>query len=259
MEQGRKKEAPKGPSSRDIPVPSKGLLAGLIARAGLSVPPGAEGLLISHTREVLRWNRSIRLTAITAPEEVAVKHILDSLLLLAFSPFPGRILDFGSGAGYPGIPLAVALPGSRVVLLESSGRKCAFLSHVLRKLTLGNANVVNARLERRSPLSIGKFEHIVTRATLPQEKAVPLLLPYLAPGGRLLLMQGPGEGKGKREKPGGKDFSLQGAAQERTVRIELPLAMGFRVIREIPNPARGLEEPDCPGSQRTRGRPERPE
>jgi 16S rRNA (guanine527-N7)-methyltransferase len=239
VEQGDRKE-PKGPSSRDILLPSKGLLAGLIAGAGLSVPPGAEELLLSHAREVLRWNRSIRLTAITAPEEVAVKHILDSLLLLRFSPFPGRILDFGSGAGYPGIPLAVALPGSRVVLLESSGKKCAFLSHALRKLSLGNADVVNARLERRSLPSIGPFEHIVTRGTLPQEKVVPLLLPYLAPGGRFLLMQGPGEGKGKRKKPEGKDSSLQGAPQERTVRIELPLAMGSRVIREIPSPVRGL-------------------
>jgi len=252
VEQGDRKE-PKGPSSRDIPLPSKGLLAGLIAGAGLSVPPGAEELLLSHAREVLRWNRSIRLTAITAPEEVAVKHILDSLLLLRFSPFPGRILDFGSGAGYPGIPLAVALPGSRVVLLESSGKKCAFLSHALRILSLGNADVVNARLDRRSLPSIGPFEHIVTRATLPQEKVVPLLLPYLAPGGRFLLMQGPGEGKGKREKPEGKESSLQGAPQERTVWTELPLAMGSRVIREIPRP---FKNPECPGSQPTRRRPE---
>lgn len=258
MERGDGKE-PKVPSSRDIPLPSKRLLAGLIAGAGLSVPHGAEELLISHAREVLRWNRSIRLTAITAPEAVAVKHILDSLLLLRFSPFPGRILDFGSGAGYPGIPLAVALPGSRVVLLESSGKKCAFLSHALRELSLGNADVVNARLERLSPLSLGPFDHIVTRATLPREEAVPLLLPYLAPGGRFLLMQGPRGGKGKREKPGGEDSFLQGAAQERTVRIELPLAMGFRVIREIPGPVRRLEDPGCPESQLTRRRPGLPE
>jgi len=243
----------------DIPLPSNGFLAGLIAGAGLSLPPGAGELLISHAREVLRWNRSIRLTAITAPEEVAVKHILDSLLLLKFSPFPGRILDFGSGSGYPGIPLAVALPGSRVVLLESSGKKCAFLSHALRKLRLVNADVVNARLERGSLLSIGRFEHIVTRATLPREKALPILLPYLAPGGRFLLMQGPGEGKGKRGKHEGEDSSLQEAAQERTVRIELPLAMGSRIIREIPGPAGRLEDPECPVSLQKRRGPSRPD
>ncbi len=217
----------------DIPVPSSGLLAGLIAEAGLSVPPGAEDLLISHAGEMLRWNRSIRLTAITDAREVAVKHILDSLLLLRFSPFAGRILDFGSGAGYPGIPLAVALPGTRVVLLESSGKKSAFLSHVLRKLGLANAEVVNARLDRRSLLSIGRFEHIVTRATLPPREAFPLLLPYLAPGGRFLLMTGSGKGKGRREESEGKGLPPIGAVRERTVSVELPLAMGSRVIQEI--------------------------
>jgi len=212
------------------PLPEE-LLAGLIAGAGLTVLPEAVGKLVAHAGEMLRWNRSIRLTAITAPEEVAVKHILDSLFLLRFSPFPGRILDFGSGAGYPGIPLAAALPGSRVTLLESSGKKCAFLSHALRMLSLNNAEVVQARLEPGGHLTIGRFEHILTRATLPPGKAVPLLLPYLVPGGRLLLMSGPGRGKGKEGKGEGK--GLLEAATVRTVRFELPLRMGSREIREI--------------------------
>lgn len=222
----------------DIPVPSSELLARMIADAGLTLPPGAGERIVSHAREVLRWNRSIRLTAITSPEEIAVKHILDSLFLLRFSPFPGRILDFGSGAGYPGIPLAAALPGSRIVLLDSSGKKSAFLAHTVRKLSLSNADVVHARLSRRSLLSIGRFDHIVTRATLPREKAVPLLFPYLSPGGRLLLMEGPGEGNREPDRLRGNDSFRQGAARERLVRIELPFGMGSRVIREIPGPPR---------------------
>ena len=208
-------------------------LAGLIAGAGLTVPSEAVGKLVAHAGEMLRWNRSIRLTAITAPEEVAVKHILDSLFLLRFSPFPGRILDFGSGAGYPGIPLAVALPGAHVTLLESSGKKCAFLSHALRMLSLDNAEVVRARLEPGRILPIRTFEHILTRATLPPGEALPLLLPYLAPGGRILLMSGPGRRKGKeteKEQGGAHD---RGRAAVRTVRFELPLRMGSREIREI--------------------------
>jgi 16S rRNA (guanine527-N7)-methyltransferase len=218
----------------DLSMPPVELLAGLIAGAGLTVPPEGVGKLVAHAGEMLRWNRSIRLTAITAPEEVAVKHILDSLFLLRFSPFPGRILDFGSGAGYPGIPLAVALPGSRVTLLESSGKKCAFLSHVLRMLSLDNAEVVRARLEPGRPLPIGTFEQILTRATLPPDEALPLLLPYLAPGGRFLLMSGPGRRrKGEEmEKEGGRAHD-EGAATVRTVRFELPLRMGSREIREI--------------------------
>jgi len=195
--------------------------------------PAVEKLL-DHAREMLRWNRSIRLTAITEPVEVAVKHILDSLLLLHFSPFPGRILDFGSGGGYPGIPLAVVLPGSRLLLLESSGKKCAFLSHTLRKLSLANAEVVQARLETNRRLPIGRFEHIVTRATLPAGEAVSVLLPYLAKSGRILLMRGPGKGKGKPR--GEEGISLPKEGRERTVRFELPLRMGSREIREIRPP-----------------------
>ena len=210
------------------------VLAGLLSGAGLTVPPEAVGKLVAHAGEVLRWNRSIRLTAITAPEEIAVKHIVDSLFLLRFSPFPGRILDFGSGAGYPGIPLAAALPGSRVILLESSGKKCAFLSHALRMLPLANAEVVQGRLEPGGHSTLGRFEHIVTRATLPPAKAVSLLLPYLVPGGRLLLMSGPGRGKGKQPK--GEGSGLREGADVRTVRFELPLRMGSREILEIRAP-----------------------
>ncbi len=211
--------------------PPAEFLAALIAAEGLPFPPGSVDTLAAHAGEMLRWNRSIRLTAITDPEEVAVKHILDSLFLLRFSPFPGRILDFGSGAGYPGIPLAVALPGSSVTLLESSGKKCAFLSHALRILSLANAEVVQARLVRGKRLPIGTFEHILTRATLPPDEALPLLLPYLAPEGRFLLMSGPGRGKGKRGE--GEGVCEGGASTVRTFRFELPLRMGSREIREV--------------------------
>lgn len=215
-------------------LPSVAFLTGLIAGAGISVPLPAVEKLLGHAREMLRWNRSIRLTAITEPAEVAVKHILDSLLLLRFAPFPGRVLDFGSGAGYPGIPLAVVLPRSRFLLLESSGKKCAFLSHTIRKLSLPNAEVVQARLGTDRRLSIGTFEHIVTRATLPAGEALTVLLPYIAPGGRVLLMRGPAKGKGKPRGEG--DFSPQTDARERIARFELPLRMGFREIREIRTP-----------------------
>src|SRR3970040_1418488 len=117
---------------------SPGLLRGVLAWAGIPAFPGADSLLATHAGEMLRWNRSIRLTAITDPVEVAVKHVVDSLLLLRFAPFPARLLDFGSGAGYPGIPLALYLPGTRVTLLEASVKKCAFLSRIRGMLELSN-------------------------------------------------------------------------------------------------------------------------
>ena len=213
-------------------------LSTLLSGVGISVPEGAASKLVRHAEEMLHWNRSIRLTAITAPEEVVVKHILDSLLLLSFSPFPGRTMDFGSGAGYPGIPLAIVLPEARLVLLESSGKKCAFLSRVCAMLSLGNTEVIRGRLDPRNRAPVGLFDQIVTRATLPPGEAASLLLPYLAPGGRLLLMTGPRK-EGRRRGKGLEEASVleaglpSGAAYGRSQRFSLPLGMGSREIREI--------------------------
>jgi 16S rRNA (guanine527-N7)-methyltransferase len=216
-------------------------LPGLILGAEVSVPHAAVGKLLLHAGEMLRWNRAIRLTAITTPEDVAVKHILDSLLLLAFAPFPGRTLDFGAGAGYPGIPLAIAFPEAHVVLLESSGKKCAFLSHVRAMLDLRNAEVVQGRLTGRNPLPLGRFEQIVTRATLPPGEAAGLLVPYLQPGGRLLLMTGPEEAP-RLAAAGPAATAVKaalpyGATHGRRRRFTLPLGRGSREIREILGPA----------------------
>jgi len=215
-----------------------GFLSGLLAGADLSLPGEAVEQLLRHADEMLRWNRAIRLTAITDPEDVAVKHILDSLLILAFAPFPGKTLDFGSGAGYPGIPLAVAAPEAHVVLLESSGKKCAFLSHVRSMLGLRNVEVVRGRLTGRDPHFLGRYEQVVTRATLPPREAADLLVPCLKPGGRLLLMTGPGE---EAHPAADGDLAAQpgvfplphAAVHGRRRRFTLPLGKGVREIREI--------------------------
>ena len=203
--------------------PGPELLAEVLGEAGIAAPrPLVEGLA-AHAAEMLRWNRSVRLTAIVDPLEVAVKHIVDSLALLRFAPFPGRMLDFGSGAGYPGIPLALYLPGTRIVLLEASVKKCAFLSIVRGQLKLENLRVVQGKAEAGEILPIGKFDDIVTRATAAPSETVPLLSPYLAEGGRMLLMEGPGGGAG-REIPG---------TVVRRERFSLPRGMGEREIVEV--------------------------
>lgn len=203
--------------------PDAPYLERVLADAGIALPDGGAGKLVLHASELLRWNRAVRLTAITGPVDVAVKHVLDSLLLLKFAPYPGRTLDAGSGAGYPGIPLAVALPESRFVLLDSTAKKCAFLSHVLRRLDLANAEVVRGRIAKGAPLPIGRFDQVVSRATFPPPDALRLLAPYLLPGGRLLLMTGPAVAEGDGPPP---------LHPGRRMRFELPFGMGAREIRE---------------------------
>ena len=212
-------------NGKEHPGPGPELIREVLAEAGIEVDAGGASLLAAHAGEMVRWNRSIRLTAITDPVEVAVKHVADSLMLLRFAPFPGRLLDFGSGAGYPGIPLAICLPGTRVVLLEASAKKCAFLSRTRGMLDLTNVLVVQGRAGKGSPLSIGSFDHIVTRATVPPAETVTLLSPHLAPGGRFLFMVGPGARKGVSE-------DLPGAVTRRE-RFRLPRGMGEREIVEF--------------------------
>ena len=204
---------------------SPDLLREVLAEAGIPAFPGAAEQLALHANEMLRWNRSIRLTAITDPLEVAVKHVADSLLLLRFAPFPGRLLDFGSGAGYPGIPLALYLPGTSVTVLEASVKKCAFLSRARGMLRLSNVDVVQGRAEERKRLPLPPQDHIVTRATASAGGVIPLLSPYLADGGRFLFMMGPGA-------RGGVPGDFPGTVTRRE-RFHLPRGMGEREIVEI--------------------------
>ncbi len=198
-------------------------LSRLLADSGIVLPGGAVEKLDLHASELLRWNRAIRLTAIVDPAEIAVKHVLDSLFLLKLGPYPGRTLDVGSGGGYPGIPLAVALPEARVVLLDAVAKKCAFLSHVCRRLGLANVEVVRGRIAAGQALPIGRFDQVVSRAMHPPAEALRLLSPYLLPGGRLLVMTGP-EARAAEPPPP--------LRPGRHVRLALPYGMGRREIRE---------------------------
>ena len=102
-------------------------------------------LLARHVDLLLRWNRSINLTAITDPAEVVEKHVLDSLALVPLLP-AGTLLDAGSGAGFPGIPLRIARPETEVVLVDSVQKKVAFLKSVIAELRLSGTRAVAVRL-----------------------------------------------------------------------------------------------------------------
>lgn len=208
-------------------LPSTERLASLLAEAEIAPPSSAAlSALLFHVAEMLRWNRAIRLTSVTSPEEAVVKHVVDSLSLLRLPPFEGTILDFGSGAGFPGIPLAICLPACRVTLLEASGKKCSFLSHVRSRLELPNLEVVHGRIDPKgAPVPRDAFDHVTTRATLAAAEAVPLLSPYLSPRGRLLLMEGPSAAAGER--------FAGSLVPGRILSFSLPLGMGERTVREL--------------------------
>ena len=135
---------------------------------------------------LLRWNATYNLTAIRDPREMVTKHLLDSLAMAPSVASMATLADLGTGAGLPGIPLAIAVPGLRVTLVESNGKKARFMREALRTLGLSNAEVAESRIEALD--RPGAFAAITARAlaTLPQILSLGGHL--LAPGGVLLAM-----------------------------------------------------------------------
>jgi 16S rRNA (guanine527-N7)-methyltransferase len=141
-----------------------------------------------YYRELLDWNRRINLTAITGYEEVQVKHFLDSLTVtLALKPDNKdfRLIDVGSGAGLPGIPLKILMPDIKLTLLEATAKKAAFLNHISQKLRLKDVAVVVGRAEDIAHREDYReqFDIVLSRAVASLASLVELTLPFAAIGG----------------------------------------------------------------------------
>jgi 16S rRNA (guanine527-N7)-methyltransferase len=148
--------------------------------------------LLDYLALLLRWNRAYNLTAIRDPGDMVRKHLLDSLAMHpgvdAIAARGGRLADLGTGAGLPGIPLAIAKPGLQVTLVESNGKKARFLREAVRTLQLGNARVAESRIEALD--APAAFEAITARALATLPAILALGGHLLAPGGVLLAMKG---------------------------------------------------------------------
>jgi 16S rRNA (guanine527-N7)-methyltransferase len=173
---------------------STGVLRTRAAALGLDLSDDACGRLEQYAGEVNRWATRLNLTRAT-PEEIASLHILDSLLPLVAWPVPlgVRLIDVGSGAGFPGIPIAIVRGDLAVTLVEASRRRVAFLEHVRSALALDTIDVVWARagvLAHQRDFR-GQFACAVERATAKVARAAELCLPFVAPGGAAVLIKGP--------------------------------------------------------------------
>ena len=142
--------------------------------------------LAQFLEELGRWNRAYNLTAIEDPGEMAIRHVLDSLSIAPW--VHGRVLDVGSGAGLPGIPLAIMDPELDVILLDSAGKKARFLKHAARILGMQNVEVVQARVEVYRALV--PFDVIVSRAFSSLAEFARASRHLLGPRSRLLAMKG---------------------------------------------------------------------
>ena len=138
------------------------------------------------------YNKKINLTSITNKDEVYIKHFLDSISVSKFSDLKGKLIDIGTGAGFPGVPLKILNPNLDVTLLESSKKKTIFLEKLSNVLGL-KYEIINSRAEESSKLEIyrGKFDICISRAVASLDILTELCIPFLKVRGTFLAMKGP--------------------------------------------------------------------
>jgi len=161
---------------------------------GVRLGPAQLAALERYERELLEWNSRFNLTAIHEPEKIRTKHFLDSLsCLLVMRDTPvDRVIDVGTGAGFPGLPLKIACPNMRLTLVESVGKKADFCRHVVETLKLENVEVLTTRAELLGQARAHReqYDWALARAVAVMPVLAEYLLPLVRVGGAMLAMKG---------------------------------------------------------------------
>lgn len=179
-----------------------------------------------HLDLIVEANKVLNLTRITTPREAAIKHVLDSVIPWRLFAGARHVLDAGTGAGFPGIPLALVLPETRFTLAESIRKKARFVESALDELKLPNVEITPRRAEEISGIGV-----ITARALAPIPKALALFRPALKTGARLLLYKGP---DAAQEIADAAPEGWKARAQmEIVMRYDLPDSLGTRTIVQI--------------------------
>ena len=168
------------------------LIASGLAQMGIQAPPEAPAALAEYGRLLLEQNQVMNLTAITDPAQVAALHFLDSAALLKTAGFSGKtLIDVGTGAGFPGLPLKILEPSLSLTLLDSLGKRVHWLESVCAALGLEGVECLHARAEEQAlePGYRDAFDFAASRAVAPLELLCELCLPYVKVGGRFLAMK----------------------------------------------------------------------
>ena len=185
---------------------------------------------VDFLSELLRWNKTHNLTAITDPGEAVEKHLVDSLTLLPYLDQGDSILDIGSGGGFPGIPLQIARPGLQIVSVDAVAKKIAFQRHAARRLKLRGFTPWHGRIEAvpQQPFAVNGFSLVVARAFASLQTLLELALPCLKPGGRIVAMKG---ADGEKElAAAGAWLALNGLCCYEQVLLELPRSGARRYL-----------------------------
>ena len=199
-------------------------LAARLKECGIPFDPELPEKLLRYHALLMDWNTRMDLTAVTDEAEMMDRHYVDSLMALRFGLIPrrGRIIDVGTGAGFPGMPLALACPDVRVTLMDAQQKRLTFLQAVMDELQVRNVTLVHSRAEdgARLPLHREQYDLAVARAVAPLAVLAEYLLPYVRVGGSALCWKGPALQEEMQQ--GRRAAHLLGGKVEEPISCEFP-------------------------------------
>ena len=168
------------------------MLASLSARCKIVMREQQLESLNNFSQELVSWNQKVNLTAITDPEEVAEKHIIDSLIPAKYIPENSSLLDIGTGGGFPGVPLKIFMPTLSVTLVDSVRKKVNFLKYVIGMLKLENITTHQLRVEDLAdhPDFAGRFDVVISRAFTALDRFLQMAEPLVNSNGVIIAMKG---------------------------------------------------------------------
>jgi len=173
-------------------IETKELLKRGAEELGLSLGDVENSLFLTYLDELKEWNKKINLTGIKDDRGIIIRHFLDSLTLVPFLSAGKTLLDIGSGAGFPGIPLKIVMPALKVTLLDSDSRKVSFMKHSIRTLGLKDISAIHGRGEDKPiPADFEDgFDIVTARAFSVLKEFLKIALPYVKEGGLILAVKG---------------------------------------------------------------------
>jgi 16S rRNA (guanine527-N7)-methyltransferase len=202
---------------------------------GTTLTPSQQSAFESYERELLEWNQKFNLTAIRDAEGIRIKHFLDSLtcLLVMKNLSKARVIDVGTGAGFPGIPLKIVCPEISLTLVESVGKKANFCTHLVDSLQLKNVEVLALRAEEvgRLPNHRAQYDWALARAVAGLPILAEYLLPLLKIGGTMLAQKG--ENAHAEAQASEKTFNILGGELSGIVQVNLPGVVEERFLVSV--------------------------
>ncbi len=170
----------------------KTLFSSAIIDLGISLKEEQIDMFFLYLKELKIWRKNIGLTSLSSDQDIILKHFIDSLSPLLLIPSTSFVVDLGSGAGFPGLPLKIARPSLQLIMLDSSQKKIHFQKHIIRLLNLSGAKSFHHRVEKGpiEEIGIDRGDIVISRALSGVGKFIVWGVPYLKEEGRLILMLG---------------------------------------------------------------------